>query len=315
MVLIKALLCAIFYWGESSMEKFKKLERWATVKHFRLSIALCEYKSILHAANAINMSQPTASKMLSELESNLQMKLFTRTSRGVEPTYLGIAFTEKAKLILAQLDKVSNELEFLHSGHSRLLSIGVILTGSSYRLPVAMMKLLDSFPTLKIKVIEGSSNELTPKLISGEVDFLLGRLSDVKANKLLEQEALFIESAIIITGLRNSAEIPLEELATKRWLLPSFDTHLTKQFCELFSSNGISPPEAIVETTSLNNIMFMLSKGDYYGVIPTSIADNIHNKEQFVTITSVQPLTLSKIGITKKKTPTFLLKVTSSSTI
>lgn len=287
------------------MHKHNKLERWATVKNFRLCIALCEYKSIVHAANAINISQPTASKILIELERNLKMKLFTRTGRGVEATSLGIAFTEKAKVMLAQLDKFSNELEYLNDGHTRYLSIGVILTGSSYRLPIAIMKLLDSFPLLKIKVTEGTSSELTSKLISGEVDFLLGRLLDIKANSHLEQEALFIENAVIITGAKNitdiSNEITLEELVDKKWLLPSFDTHLTRQFCELFSSNDISPPEATVETTSLNNIMFMLSKGDYYGVIPSSIAENFHDKEQFITLKNIQPLTLSRIGITKKK--------------
>ncbi len=287
------------------MEKPRKLERWATIKHFRLCIALCEYKSILHAANSINISQPTASRLLRELEDNLQMKLFNRTSRGVEATYLGVTFTENAKLILAQLDKISNELEFLNNGHSKHLSIGVILTGSSYRLPIAMIKLLDSFPMLKIKVTEGTSNELTSKLISGEIDFILGRLSDVKANKHFEQEALFVENAVIITGANNITEMlnkmSLEELATKRWLLPSFDTHLTRQFCELFSSNGISPPEATVETTSLNNIMFMLDNGNYYGVIPSSIANNFYDKEQFIIIKNIQPLTLSKIGIIKKK--------------
>ena len=70
----------------------KIIERVSTrlkLKQLRLLIAIAKKNSILHAAEEISISQPAATKLLKDLESDFDVRLFDRTNRGVIPTEFG----------------------------------------------------------------------------------------------------------------------------------------------------------------------------------------------------------------------------------
>jgi len=56
------------------------------LKQLRLLVAVAGRGSILHAARDMNLSQPAATKMIKDLETDFEVQLFTRTNRGVVPT-------------------------------------------------------------------------------------------------------------------------------------------------------------------------------------------------------------------------------------
>jgi DNA-binding transcriptional LysR family regulator len=54
-----------------------------------LLVALAEEGNIHRAAQVLNMTQPAASKLLKELEEVLEVTLFERLPRGMQPTWYG----------------------------------------------------------------------------------------------------------------------------------------------------------------------------------------------------------------------------------
>ena len=280
-----------------------RLERWATVRHFRLAIALFEYGSVLHAARSLNVSQPTASKLLQDLEEAVGAKLFLRNRRGVTPTELGRDFVERSKMVLAQLDHVSQAINAMGRGHTGRVAIGSILTGSSYLIPAAIGRLSVSRPDIRIKIVEGVSGELLPRLISGELDFLVGRLSDVSSSAVITQEALFNENAIIVSRrghpLEQNPTATLEALKGEAWILPPVETTLRKQFDNIFYHKNMDPPHATIETVSFFNILWLLKKTDLLGILPQSIVTDLTYRNDLVRLPSFEPLILEQIGISR----------------
>ncbi|KRB03676.1 MULTISPECIES: LysR family transcriptional regulator [Pseudomonas] len=281
----------------------ERLEKWATVRHFRLAIALFEYGSVLHAARSLNLSQPTASKLLQDLEEAVGAQLYTRNRRGVTPTELGRDFVQRSRMILAQLDHVSQAIDALGKGHAGRVAIGSVLTGSSYLVPAAIARLWASRPSIRIKIIDGVSGELIPRLISGELDFLIGRLSDVSSSVVVAQEALISENAVIVARrdhpLAQQTEVKLEELAREAWILPPIETTLRKQFDNIFHRNDINPPHATIETASFFNILWLLKQTDFLGILPQSvISDPAHSKE-LIRLPAFEPLILEQIGVSR----------------
>ena len=61
----------------------------------------------------LNLTQPTLSKALQDVEATLGLSLFERTNRGLEPTPYGEIFARHAKIVLAQLRHAAEELESL----------------------------------------------------------------------------------------------------------------------------------------------------------------------------------------------------------
>lgn len=285
--------------------RLDRQEQWATVRHFRLAIALVEYGSVLHASRALNISQPTASKLLHELEDAVGVHLFDRNRRGVTPTEVGRAFVERGKMVLAQIDHVSETIEALGKGHVGRVAVGVMLTGSSYLVPAAIEKLWALKPTIRVKVVEGISDELIPRLITGELDFLMGRLSDARANAILHQEALFSEDAVIVARrshpLAIECEAKIEDLVQESWILPPSETALRKQFDNIFYAKEISPPHPAVETASLFNTLWLLQRTNLLGLLPRSVISNAAHNAELICLPSFEPLILEKIGILRLK--------------
>jgi DNA-binding transcriptional LysR family regulator len=280
-----------------------RLERWATVRHFRLAIALFEYGRVVHAARSLHLSQPTASKLLQDLEEAVGAQLYIRNRRGVTPTELGRDFVERSRMVLAQLDHVSQAIDALGKGHAGRVAIGSVLTGSSYLVPAAIARLWKKRPSVRIKIVEGVSGELIPRLISGELDFLIGRLSDVRSSVAVSQEALFSENAIVVARqghpLAHHPKVKLEEFARQAWILPPAETTLRKQFDNIFYQADVDPPSPTIETVSFFNILWLLKQTDLLGILPQSVVFDPAHSTSLVRLPAFEPLVLEQIGVSR----------------
>ncbi len=78
------------------------------ILHLKYAIEIDRYHSINKAAESLYMSQPNLSRALKELEEDLGITIFKRTSKGMTTTLQGEEFLGYARKILAQIDEVEN---------------------------------------------------------------------------------------------------------------------------------------------------------------------------------------------------------------
>src|SRR5258705_4146680 len=97
-------------------------------RHIVLLVHLDEQRSVLRAAKAANMTQPGASKLLSELEDSLGVPLFTRHARGIEPTQYGEIMMRHARSALAEMDRAQDEITALRSGLAGQCTVGAVVS-------------------------------------------------------------------------------------------------------------------------------------------------------------------------------------------
>jgi DNA-binding transcriptional LysR family regulator len=140
-----------------------------------LLIALHQVKSLRKAAAMLNMTQPTATKLLQDLERNIGLPLFDRGRRGMQPTNYGDVMTRHARLVLADLDRTRLELEALSSGATGQIRIGAVISAIPFLLARAVARLKRQHPRLFVSIDVGTSDALVPALAMGELDVLLAR--------------------------------------------------------------------------------------------------------------------------------------------
>jgi DNA-binding transcriptional LysR family regulator len=75
------------------------------LQYLRYALEVENTSSITKAAQNLFMSQPNLSKAIKELENEMQISIFKRTARGVEPTKKGVEFLNYAKTIISQIDE------------------------------------------------------------------------------------------------------------------------------------------------------------------------------------------------------------------
>src|SRR5204863_3784584 len=211
-----------------------RLERWIErkfrLRHVELVAELYDSRSILKAARRLNLTQPTLSKALQDVEATLGLTLFERTNRGLAPTAYGEIFARHAKIVLAQLRHAAEELESLRVGYSGKVTVGTLLAASASILPDAIARLKIERPAVAISVVVGTYDILVPSLLVGDLDMVLGRLPEEGRSSALLYEEFYAEPICLVTRpghpLLRKRRLGLRDLVNEAWLLPLPETTL-----------------------------------------------------------------------------------------
>lgn len=188
------------------------------LQQLRVVVCVAQSRSVTSAANEMALSQPAITKILHELETDLEAQPFVRTSRDTYPTELGEQVAERAQAIFAQLDQLVQEVSDRQSGLSGHVAVGVLLAGGANILPRAVVALHQRSPKVRVTIVEGTYETLVPQLRQGALDFIVGRLLGYKYRERLETIPLFQEKIAFVARpghpLLTGRNLTIEDLRT-----------------------------------------------------------------------------------------------------
>lgn len=144
------------------------------LQQLRYLVAIADTLSFSRAAEACDVTQPTLSMQLKELERNLGTTLVERTRTRVLLTPVGSDVVRRARGILAAVEDIreiarSVDTQALHGS----LRMGVVQTVGAYVLSLAMPALRQAYPKLRVLVREDRIETLPAKLSDGTYEILL----------------------------------------------------------------------------------------------------------------------------------------------
>ena len=273
-----------------------------TIRHLRMVVAIVEEGNLVRAAERLHMTQSAVTKALQETEALTGARLFNRTNRGVVATAYGDALAYHARLIIAQLAHAEEHLADLRDGAGGRVAVGTLLSASAELLPTAIARLRKERPKLVVKLIEATDDVLLPALRAGEVDLVVGRLSELRDRLNVTQEVLTDDMACVVVRrghpltLRRS--LGLADLIGWDWILPPSQTSLRRLIDISFREEGLEPPAHAVESVSLLTNRALLTDADYLGVLPASVARREVLGGALVVLPITLQATASPIGIT-----------------
>lgn len=274
-------------------------------RHLVLLDELGEHRSILHAAVAANMTQPAASKMLSELEQLLGTALFERLPRGVTPTPFGEIMIRRARAALAEMNLAHQEVLNLMSGLDGRVAVGTVLTPATDLLPAAVLRLKGLYPKLHVAIEVDTSKSLLARLRSGQLEMMIGRILDPGAAGELDFEPLNDEPHCIFarTGhpLQQRADLKLDDLAGAGWILPAQGSILRDRLTALFLSAGLDLPVQTIETTSLPMITQLLAQSDMLVALPRAVVRTYLENRLLAALPIELELRLDPYGIVTRR--------------
>ena len=145
-------------------------------RQLQYAITLSQVLNFSQAAETLGISQPSLSKQILSLESELGVKLFDRDHSPLRLTAAGSYFIPRAKQMLydeAQLYKAMTQFE---SGESGKLVIGVTPFRSLYLMPELVKKVKQRFPGVQVVLHEVNSQQLRKEATEGNYDFAIVNL-------------------------------------------------------------------------------------------------------------------------------------------
>lgn len=146
------------------------------LRHLRYFVAVAETGSLtLAAEQRLHTSQPSLSRQIRDLESQVGCELFSRGARGVELTVAGRAFLDHARLVLSQVDSAVEAARRAANPIKRRFALG-FLTGLEITwLAAAMQILREELPSVDVTVSSDYSPDLAEGLQRGRLDLAFMR--------------------------------------------------------------------------------------------------------------------------------------------
>lgn len=241
--------------GGDDLQGVGLLRAGLKLSHLRMIVAIEEHKQVSAAADVLNISQPAASRMLTEMETILKAQLCERLSRGVTLTSFGTAFARRARAILLELREVDRELSALKSGTGGSVYLGSV-TAPAISLAVPAIKQVSAaYPGIEVNVRVETSNVLARELLAARQDFIIARVPDDLNPRLFNVTELGIEKACLIVRkghpLADKPAVYLSDLPHFDWVFQSAGTLLRRRIEELFITAGVPLPSTVVNTSSI----------------------------------------------------------------
>jgi LysR family hydrogen peroxide-inducible transcriptional activator len=201
----------------------------------RYFLAVAETGNFTRAAERSNVSQPSLSQQIINLEKEVGHKLFHRLGRKAVVTEAGAALVERARRILFEVDSAAKELSDSPS-LGRRITVGAIPTVAPYLLPRLLAHCREQHPNLEVHVREDFRSHLVRGVVDGDLDIAVVALPvndpRISVEPLLTEPLLLVASKNHPFASRGEVTVP--DLANETFVMLGTSSSLASQvqsFC------------------------------------------------------------------------------------
>ena len=222
------------------------------MRHLRCFLQLAKYRSATRAAEELNTVQPSVSRTLKELENELGVTLFHRSSNGLTLTTEGETLHGYVKNGLLQIDQGLGVLR----GETRQQQVIICALPNVVRvlMPSVIAKFKKFYPEIDISLKTNIGAAMVDGLRTGQVDFMVGRLMSPSMLKDMSFEHLYHEPLVFAcrTGhpLGEKKSVTIEDINQFEIIIPSDETIIRTELDRFILSKGLTRFSNIIETIS-----------------------------------------------------------------
>lgn len=239
------------------------------LRHLRYFLAVAEDAHFRRAADRLDVSQPTLSLQVRELERELGVALFDRVGRRARLTQAGEVFRDYARRALAVVEDGRTALAELDGLVRGSLTVGVVQTVNAYLIPPVVARFATDHPGVRLRVEEMAAGAIEDGLLGGALDLGISFLPP--GHKEIEAEQLFEEELVLAVPpahrLAGRERVRVAELAGEPLGLlgPGFCTRRIVE--ESFDRAGVRPA-VVVEMNSVEGVLAVVAAGGPATILP-----------------------------------------------
>jgi DNA-binding transcriptional LysR family regulator len=168
---------------------------------------VAELGSFTRAAQRLKMAQPALSLHVRDLENELNLRLFDRTTRKVELTVAGKDFLHSVDKLISDLETAVKHAQDWTDRKRGRFAIAVPPFLAAMIIPSAIAEYKASFPAIDVRLIDAQTDVIVEKIRAGEADFGVGTFPESEEGirrDILFKDTLMAWGTSEIPGMRNS---------------------------------------------------------------------------------------------------------------
>ncbi|MCP1312859.1 MULTISPECIES: LysR family transcriptional regulator [unclassified Halomonas] len=288
------------------MESFQSLAAKLRYKHLLMLSTLGKRRNLHQTAAVMHMSQPAATRMLSEIERVFNCQLFERTSQGMQPTGPGEMLVDFAENALARLDRCAEEMHRYQLGGRGQLTVGAIMGAAPDLVAQSIIEMKRQRPLLQIRLMGETSDQLVELLGQGKVDIAIARYATSIQHNHFDFEPLGNENMVTVVRrdhpLVQTRLPPLKELLeTWPWILQPITTPARQALEKEFEMEGLVSPRDIIECGSIFAALQLVQKSDALLVMAETVLNDYLSAGLIDKLPMTLGRTLAPFGLLTRK--------------
>jgi DNA-binding transcriptional LysR family regulator len=238
-----------------------------TLRHMEYLVAVGDCGSVAQAAERLNVSSPTISAAISQIEAEFGLTLFVRRhAQGLSLTQAGRQVAAQARTVLTEAGRLVDLAGQIAGIVRGPLHAGCLLTFAQIVLPGLRRSFCDQYPEVTFQQSERNQSDLFDGLRDGTLDVALTYDLDIPSDLLFEPLAVLPPCAVLAPDhpLAGHATVTAADLAPHPMVL--LDLPMSADyFRAFFTAEGLSP--AIAERTRDLTVMHgLVANGFGYSI-------------------------------------------------
>ncbi|WP_240700815.1 LysR family transcriptional regulator [Vibrio sp. F13] len=138
-------------------------------------VTVARLKNFTAAARELHTVQPTVSRHISDLENELQTKLFDRTTHQVDLTPSGERLLPEALHIIENDQRVKSVIKQIDSDEHQEIKVGYLATACSFFLPELINRFRARYTNAQLRLYEMTPAEQIEAMVDNKVDIVFSR--------------------------------------------------------------------------------------------------------------------------------------------
>lgn len=240
-------------------------------------LTVAETGHFTNAAAELHVAQPTLSRHISTLETELRSELFNRARGNITLTAAGETLLPVASRMLADAEHIRfqmQELAGLRRGRVRLgappsmcVSVVAEVVGPYHQ----------DYPGVDLHLRESGSHHLLNELVGGTLDLavIVASEHDPASAESLEHTPLFVEELVVVSAdpqhfTKHEVELSLHELANLPQIVFSESYDLRAATMEAYRQHELSP-NVVLEGAEMDAVLRFVERGLGVAVVPATV--------------------------------------------
>lgn len=213
-----------------------------TIQQLKCFVVMAEVLHYTKAANILYISQPSLSYSISELEKELNLRLFERMENKTSITEYGAQLLPYAKEILAKTDKMKVKANELLDPYNANVNLGNIYSISFDFIPQLLEKFYSNKDNSNITVscMQGVNKNLVDGIMSGNLDIML---SGCNENKDINAKYVFTQQLKLIVSkhhkLAKEKNVCLEDISQDGLISLGENSNITNHIKKCFAQKNL----------------------------------------------------------------------------
>lgn len=245
------------------------------LRRLRYFVVVAEEQSFSRAAQRLHIAQPPLSSQIKQLETELEVRLFDRTSRGVRLTEAGQLLLDEARRLLSQVEQAARAVRRAGNGEAGTITLGFVPSASNEVLPELLRVFRAGYPGVELFLREMRPDQVVKSLHAGQTDvgFLYLPLEDPTLDVACVSREPLILALPESHALASESSVELRQVAKEPFIMPARYQMpgLYAQVIEACQAAGFTPQAVQNDVWLMQTIVGLVAGELGVSLVPASL--------------------------------------------